>query len=335
MIANKLFFATLFTPVLMFANFRTCPDTKSHLFFGNGMFTSVGAARKTLDKLRKSAPRHDQYDIAYNKNENIIFQIYEVLSQKIESEQISEKNLLELFLSGKVTDSLRKIIFDELSMVYRADLVAGADLTKHLETYKEILKKSRRIHLLAHSQGNFFANSAYDTLSHSLPDRIGAFKIISLANPDRRVADNGPYFTYTNDLIIKYIPFALKGNITRKHPSGSNHGILDAYYRPDELLSRINNEISSTENATRGSINYSEKEKEDIQFYRDSVMKECQRWFLSYVKLEKHNKVSDCSILCPSTSYIDFGFSHCPIQCDALCCTREFGPWPHPIEIER
>ncbi len=320
----------------LFADFgvRICPNKKSALSFANGMFTTIDSATLTLETFKSNGPRHDKYFLAYNKDENLIIQAHEVFSQKIASEMISEKSFLELMLKGNMTSIFRRRAAKSLQFLFNLKINYDNDLKEHIDSYKKNLEAGYRIHVIAHSQGNFYANQAYDYLNSNLNNKITAFRITSIANPDRRVGGNGNYFTYSNDLVIKYLPYALTANATRKHSDGSNHGIIDAYYRYDELLDQINSRIVEVENETRNRVSYTKKEKDNIQFYRDSVMIECQRWFLSYVKLTSKNDFGSCTLQCLSTSYIDFGFFHCPLQCEALCCTREFQPWPFPVVYE-
>ncbi len=316
------------------ANFRTCPEKKSALFYANGMFTSYESAQHTLNTFIKKALRHDIYFLSYNKDENLLIQAYEVVSQKVGSEKHLESSYINFMIHGELTDYLRKFVANNLGFLFKKNLYKDEDLADHMAIYKSFLKKGYRIHIISHSQGNFYSNLAYDKLAVDLPSKSDSIRLVSIANPDRRVADGGPYFTFSEDHIIKLIPFSLKGNFSKNNLNGSNHGILSSYYRNDELASGINSELSRIENETRNNSIFTKEEKENIQWYRDSVMKECQRWFLSFVKVTPDQDSSTCTLQCMATSYIDFGYSHCPIRCDALCCTRDYPPWPHPIEFD-
>ena len=316
------------------ADFRTCPEKKSAFFFANGMFTSYESAQDTLDAFIEQAPRHEVYFLSYNKNESLLIQAYEVISQKIGSEKHLESYYIDFFMSGKSTKYLRKFIANHLGFLFKRNLYEDEDLAEHLASYKSFLKKGYRIHIVSHSQGNFYSNLAYDKLVADLASKSDSIRLISIANPDRRVADRGPYFTFFEDYIVKLVPFALKGNYSKNNPKDSNHGILSSYYRKDELANVINSELSRIENETRNDSIFSKEEKENIQWFRDSIMRDCQRWFLSFVKVTPEQDSSTCTLQCMATSYIDFGYSHCPIRCDALCCTRDYLPWPYPIEFD-
>lgn len=307
---------------------------RSALIFANGMFTSYESAQATLKSFVKQGPRHEEYHLSYNKNENLLIQAYEVVSQKIGSEKHVESSYIDFIMHGELTEYFRKFVANNLGFLFKRNLYEDEDLSDHLTTYKSLLKKGYRVHIISHSQGNFYSNFAYDKLTVDFPSKSDFIRLISIANPDRRVADGGPYFTFSEDYIIKLIPSALKGNYSKNKLNGSNHGILSSYYRHDELASEINSELSRIENKNRNNLIFTKEEKENIQWYRDSVMKECQHWFLSFVKVTPDQDSSTCTLQCMATSYIDFGYSHCPIRCDALCCTRDYPPWPHPIEFD-
>lgn len=91
------------------------------------------------------------------------------------------------------------------------DQVAGdsrVEVKLHADEYKRQLDLGRRVIVVAHSQGNLYANLAYDQID---PDRSNKyFRIVSVGNPDFRVGgdtnkDTAPYVTVDNDLIIHYI----------------------------------------------------------------------------------------------------------------------------------
>lgn len=79
---------------------------------------------------------------------------------------------------------------------------------------------------------------------------------------------------------------------------------------------------------TQNVVFKSEDAKKAIQYHTDSVMEECQDWFLRYVKVPKKLDFQDCITHCSARGYEDMANMHCPVQCRSLCCTREHGNWP-------
>ncbi|MCJ8278240.1 MAG: hypothetical protein HRT44_08555 [Bdellovibrionales bacterium] len=150
---------------------KSCPASKSNLFFGNGMFTTLDSAKETIERLRLHGPKHDSYSISYNKNENALEQILEVASQKVASEKISESTMIALLLKGEIKDSIRKLFANEFSSILSRNLVEDEDLNAHIEVYSQLIEKGGRVHVLSHSQCNFYANEAYDLLEKNLEIR--------------------------------------------------------------------------------------------------------------------------------------------------------------------
>jgi len=63
------------------------------------------------------------------------------------------------------------------------------DLQTHITAYNQDLQAGNGVVVVAHSQGNFFANTAYESLKPSYKKN---FKLISVASPAFFVAGGGP-----------------------------------------------------------------------------------------------------------------------------------------------
>ncbi len=74
--------------------------------------------------------------------------------------------------------------------------------------------------MVAHSQGNLFANIAHTGINQ---DVIDGFGIVSVANPDSYVAGYGPYTTIIEDVVIFAVPGALPAQFRNfENTSGNN-----------------------------------------------------------------------------------------------------------------
>ena len=108
---------------------------------------------------------------------------------------LSEKDYDEKFFQNK----MQNYIYD----VY----VNDDDLNDHIDNYRRDIKKGYKVVLLAHSQGNFYANFAYDML-YKVENReitsTDSLGIVSVGTPASRVKDNfdsttAPYTTFNVD----------------------------------------------------------------------------------------------------------------------------------------
>jgi hypothetical protein len=100
-------------------------------------------------------------------------------------------------------------IMEELAVAKDAEALVTTDSLKdHLNDYKTKIAEGKKVLLVAHSQGNFFGNQAYGLLSNTERQSFG---IVSVANPDSFVADDGPYTTLINDTFIWAITFVKAG----------------------------------------------------------------------------------------------------------------------------
>src|SRR3989338_2551189 len=104
---------------------------------------------------------------------------------------------------------------------------------------------TRKLLLVAHSQGNFYANSFYDIVAGKdggVPkESLGMY---SVATPSNHVSGNGKYLTSGTDKVITILPWTLPPNDSITLHDGDNqlgHGFSDIYlkYRPTEIISDI------------------------------------------------------------------------------------------------
>jgi hypothetical protein len=81
---------------------------------------------------------------------------------------------------------------------------------KHIEKYNKFLSEGNKVVVVAHSQGNLFANIAYLGIDSQY---IEGFGIVSVGNPDNFVAGGGPYTTIDEDIIIGNVSDSLPANL--------------------------------------------------------------------------------------------------------------------------
>jgi len=115
--------------------------------------------------------------------------------------------------------------------------------------YKALLNKGMRVVIVAHSQGNFYANRAYDALAAQKPEWGNSVGIVAVASPDIRVASiNGLHVTAIEDVVIAALwPNTLTANATNTTTGGNadtwGHDFVGSYLNGNSTRPLIMNYI--------------------------------------------------------------------------------------------
>ena len=218
-------------------------DQQTHVFFGNGMFNEQNLAASGLRKLRRnlieSGYLQDEkwkFELSYNHDEQA-YSLLEAFRQRMGDQTASYwRWLSNLELAPEWFRSATKSVASGFDLI---EAVVDEDLRRHVQRYEGLLMAGNRVLVVAHSQGNLYANSAHTRLAgKGLP--MDAFGIVSVANPASRVAGDGPYFTLLNDLMIYGVslvfPDTLPGNIenTIDYTDWTHHNFIDSYLNGDQ-----------------------------------------------------------------------------------------------------
>jgi hypothetical protein len=216
-------------------------EANTVVVFGNGIWTQKTSAQDSLDVLEEklqSRLTSDQFqslsfELAYNKTgipegdilRGSLRDLFESFIQL--SEESSSQFWRMLADIDPIPDSLQQAFQDSAASVDKLALVTVADIQKHISRYKVIIADQQKVVVIAHSQGNFFANQSYGNLT---PEEQNRFSIISVATPDGFVAGQDPpiYTTLCEDFIWK-IPGALVYNV--RNNSALCHPFPTLYYR--------------------------------------------------------------------------------------------------------
>jgi hypothetical protein len=128
--------------------------------------------------------------------------------------------------------------------------------------YNEDLCQGDKVVVVAHSQGNLYANIAYTGINENVIDGFG---IVSVANPSWYVASddsNQFYTTIDEDLIIGFLPGALSPNVNNfpglNSDDLSGHMFIKSYLAQgleaeSRILDHIISQIYTLEWPTEGS----------------------------------------------------------------------------------
>lgn len=225
--------------------------TGTVVVFGNGILNTQDDANDGRDKLSetlKATLTPDEFsklkfDLAYNKSYGFTSDLYESLKQKLSTDNVAVSFWRWLGGREAVPDAVREELTKMATRFDFSTRVAPADLNNHLALYHSSINSGKKVVVVAHSQGNFFANAAYVRL-HSGHDAITSrsFGIVSVANPAGSVGGSGPHTTLVEDLVIQAIALATPtGVLGPLEPNATNiasnaatsdwkgHGFVEEY----------------------------------------------------------------------------------------------------------
>ncbi len=190
---------------------------KTAVFFANGISNTILEAVNSLSelkaKLRTTLPR-DQFNaldfkIAYNNSHGVLLDLFESVKQKVGGDTYADSFWRWISNLDPMPDWLQEVAKTSLTAIDQTRLVSDGDLVSHLAMYRARILEGRKVLVVAHSQGNLFANAAYNILYNgSTRITSRSFGIVSVANPASFVGGGGPYSTLSNDLIIGAIAAA-------------------------------------------------------------------------------------------------------------------------------
>ena len=176
---------------------------RAAVVFSNGMFTSYPDAVLSTRVLENTLRRQGalpsgltdvEYHTAYNQNE-LATQFFEVAYQSFGA---TYGTLLGLLAGSRATPSwFDRWLGREVALIGEMDYVLDADLQSQVQTYRTLLDGGRKVVIVAHSQGNFYANRACR--------RIGSpsLGVVGVGTPASQVCDAfQPYTTNRNDVVI-------------------------------------------------------------------------------------------------------------------------------------
>lgn len=248
-------------------------EYKSDVYYANGIMMK-DSEKIALENWKKNIKRMftsnlEDYKkilnrkMAYNKSQGFDDDMYEAFEQIMSNEWGWKEfsNYFKFFL--KVEGIQEK--YDQHSV----------DITKQVNAYKQSIKNGHGVIAIAHSQGNYFTNEAYDSLDEWMKDY---FHMFGVATPANHVAGyesgdtTAPYVKFHNDF-INFVITGLASNRTDTHhqgfPSIEAHDFYNSYMTNEETKNDITNFIKKklddhvkapTQWKTKEEIKYGTKE---------------------------------------------------------------------------
>jgi len=256
---NKIILAIIISIFLfIISTVAYCQEQKIQLYYGNGVGNEYHDAWDNLEVL---IPRVEakikgtnlegkiDYGVSHNPTESLL---EDLLEASIQSLNLTATRFWR-YLSGLdiVPDSFQEGYKDAVLLITRDMVSSNPFIAEHVRKYNKDLCSGDKLLVVAHSQGNFYVNIAYEGIYENLKESFG---IVSVANPDYEVADGGPYTTIMEDQIIGIIPTSMPRLFSNFDSNvnffdWSGHKFIDSYLatgHPAET--KILNDIVATIN---------------------------------------------------------------------------------------
>jgi hypothetical protein len=238
-----------------YANHAPCPIQQTSVFFINGVDVPEWLAGDHKDALAKkvyakgTAENCVHFELAHVKDFTLVLDIGEALLQKTRELAVHFETGLDMLLRSVVPESW----FDDdvvAPMYSRLTADSSEDslfnqLAKHIILYRKKLADGHRVILVSHSQGGFYANAAYTSLTGAEQAQT---RLVAVVTPAALVADGGPNTRLTEDLVAFFaFPLALAANETNIEPCGDSpwfcHGFEESYLHGTNSRTKIVSDI--------------------------------------------------------------------------------------------
>jgi len=279
------------------------------VFFGNGVNNDHDQMDASKDRLKLILGQNYnnepiRYALAENPSSGVLLDLLTVFEQKMAEDPTLTWSIFLDFINGTtVVHSILNFLSDyflasQLDPTVQlkqqlAQFTQYSDPTvnNHVTAYTTQLTQGKKVMVVAHSQGNLYANAAYYKLASNPNIPIGAFGIAGVANPANEVAGGTPYVTSKNDMVINVLralqPATLPHNDSSVPLNIANdflgHGFLEIYTNPsyasikshttsvmDTTLSGLHNNNTNTNGPVTATLVWDVPGDIDLHIYEPS-----------------------------------------------------------------
>ncbi|WP_294962707.1 hypothetical protein [Sulfurimonas sp.] len=200
-----LLFIALFSSQLLAENIDEC---KTDIYFANGVgaVSHEASFRQGRTQLKAYVKANSnvkiyigKYDLAFNTGHRVAIDFFEAWLQYTDENIGAEFGWKAFTVAiGRATGIGGGAIklSEEIVRTYEAN-----DINKQVKAYEDSIKIGHGVLVLAHSQGNFFTNKAYNSDGGIAPWMRDYFKTVGLASPSDVKIPHSSYLTYDNDPI--------------------------------------------------------------------------------------------------------------------------------------
>ena len=248
---NKLLVMLFFAMICFYGSEVLSCQNETAIYFVNGVWNTWDQAWESLNKLKNayeeqlkvSYPDEKfEFKLAYNHHDGKVRDLIEVIGQKLTEAEDPTTNKWTaaqyyiLYMAANVVDAFLPSVATEAIKSYLASRLTDAvDVAAHIALYQEELKSGKRVLLIAHSQGNMFANGAMSALMGTYGKSIGN---IGVASPAAYIVNESVYYTAYDDQVInalRLLMTVLPANIDNSNALAqrewSNHQFIDSYFQ--------------------------------------------------------------------------------------------------------
>ncbi len=204
-------------------------ECKSDLYFANGImmkYSEKDALKMWKKEVKKLlASNIEEYakianrKISYNQSQGFLDDLIESFEQIMDNEW------------GWSEFSVYFSIFLEEKGIQEDWITHLEDLSKQVKNYQESIKFGHNVIVVAHSQGNYYTNEAYELLADWMKPY---FHMMGVATPADHVAGDGPYVLFENDFINLVVTGLSPNRTDTRHagfPSVAAHDFYESYLK--------------------------------------------------------------------------------------------------------
>lgn len=250
---------------------ETDTSESTRIYFANGMSNDKSRAFESSEEVRQllnSSPSN-AYRTSYNPNEDWLTQLLQVYEQKKLDQKLEvqpEEYWYWLRNMEEAPQWFKAIYKNSMDQFQESDVYNDPYLISHVNNYVRDLYNGKKVVIVAHSQGNFYANNAYRRILNEYPEYQHNIGIVGVATPASSVQGwnnynaaypYGLYYTTNaSDLVINLVrafyPDTLPPNPGDEYSNGyfrANHGFVDTYLDQNgPFRNRIRDHILQTIN---------------------------------------------------------------------------------------
>jgi len=224
----------------------------TRIYFVNGMQNDETDRLINRNKLRSVVGVHSNrsFGISVNTSSEWFFpDLFQTMSQKgVEPSKVWTWLNNHSIAPQWFKDDYADRVISGADFSYSTDL----DLQEMVKQYLRDLNSGKKVVLVSHSQGNFYANNAYQYIHYNYQKYRNSIGIVAVGTPATRVQDGGPYTTNSEDSVINLLRFISNvlsptGTYQTNDPSG--HSFSETYLEHPTSKVRIRNQIFSVINS--------------------------------------------------------------------------------------
>ncbi len=221
---------------------------QTRIYYVNGMMNKEFDRNQNYKKLKGFIGENStrSFRISVNESTWVIPDFFQVMKQKgYESSPVWEWLSNISIAPQAVKDAYAASITSLAAISYSTD----NDLRKMVVQYLRDLRSGKKIVLVSHSQGNFYANKAYRYIYDNFPNYRNSIGIVAVGTPAARVEDGGGHTTNSLDLVInslRMVTSILDATGIYVTSDVTGHSFRDTYLTHYESSSQIRSHIYAT-----------------------------------------------------------------------------------------